>query len=427
MRRIDEWIRSDGENRKPFRLLIVFLFGFIFSVAVVAGLSWLFAAYETARWRPWLHEPRLSQDRLFDIIRNAVTTAAALGVGITLFFSYRRQRTTEATQRITAEAQLTAAAAQDTAAKALELSNKQYELERERRQDAVVADLRSRYSRAADQMGEPALASKLAGVFALATLADDWDRQENSFADRQTCIDLLVATYRASAEGTEPGALETKSAIWRTVIDRFKSKSNHGRRWVGSHLDFSGIRNPDSGLIDLRIDGSLDFSRTTSDKPMLVQATTLVDGGVLSFARSRHERIEFQGCSFSGGILDLSGVAVGHRVAFLGCVFDGTFLVLSNAATSKNIELIRCTFKDFPSPIIWPGARKLKFVQSVFATKVLDEEFSVKATGSYYPFDLVLRDNDFKKSAPKLVEISNPGNEQALEHIRRIVEGEGEL
>lgn len=99
-RRLDEWMRFDPPDRKPVRLSLVFLLGFLFSLAVVVGLTWLFAAYETANWFPWLHEPRLSQDKFFEVIRNAVTMGAALGVGITLFFSYRRQRTTEGTSAL---------------------------------------------------------------------------------------------------------------------------------------------------------------------------------------------------------------------------------------------------------------------------------------------------------------------------------------
>lgn len=163
-RRLDEWMRFDPPDRKPVRLSLVFLLGFLFSLAVVVGLTWLFAAYETANWFPWLHEPRLSQDKFFEVIRNAVTMGAALGVGITLFYSYRRQRTTEGTQRITAEAQRTAAEAQKTASKALELSIRQYALELDRRQDAVVSELRSRYSVAAEQLSAQALTVKLAGV-----------------------------------------------------------------------------------------------------------------------------------------------------------------------------------------------------------------------------------------------------------------------
>lgn len=420
-RRLDEWTRSDPENRKPVRLSLVFLFGFIFSFAVVSGLTWLFAAYETAQWLPWLHEPRLSQDKLFEVIRNAVTTAAALGVGITLFFSYRRQRTTEATQRITAEAQLTAAEAQETAAKALELSNKQYELERERRQDAVVAELRSRYSRAADQLSAEALTIRLAGVFALATLADDWDRQEDASTDRQTCIDLLLATYRALDSEDESDATETKSAIWRSVMDRFRMHSA-GRRWAGSHIDFSGLRHANSSVLALRVDGSLNFSRTSSDggATFYVQGIVLAQRGVLSFNGASHGGLEFRSCVFDSGRLDLTNVSVEQRIVFVECSFNGTYVVLDGAARGKNVEFISCSFNNFPNHIRRPAMRKLKFVDCVVATQVMGNEEDASAEGSVFfdvhPFDLVVRGTRFEGDAPEIEAMSDPGDLDLAEH-----------
>lgn len=318
-------MRFDPPDRKPVRLSLVFLFGFLFSVAVVVGLTWLFAAYETANWSPWLHEPRLSQDKFFEVIRNAVTMGAALGVGITLFFSYRRQRTTEGTHRITAEAQRTAAEAQKTASKALELSNRQHDLELDRRQDAVVSELRSRYSVAAEQLSAQALTVKLAGVYALATLADDWNRQQSS-ADRQTCVDLLLATYRALDSDTGRDSVETKSAIWRSVMDRFRV-NNSERRWAVGHVDFSGIKHPDSMVVAVRIDGSINFSRTRSEgRGFIVQSVILGQHGVLNFNGASHAGLEFRSCVFESGRLDLTGVAVEQRIVFQECSFNGTWV-----------------------------------------------------------------------------------------------------
>lgn len=414
-------MRFDPPDRKPVRLSLVFLFGFLFSVAVVVGLTWLFAAYETANWFPWLHEPRLSQDKFFEVIRNAVTMGAALGVGITLFFSYRRQRTTEGTQRITAEAQRTAAEAQKTASKALELSNRQHDLELDRRQDAVVSELRSRYSVAAEQLSAQALTVKLAGVYALATLADDWNRQQSS-ADRQTCVDLLLATYRALDSDTGRDSVETKSAIWRSVMDRFRV-NNSERRWAVGHVDFSGIKHPDSMVVAVRIDGSINFSRTRSEgRGFIVQSVILGQHGVLNFNGASHAGLEFRSCVFESGRLDLTGVAVEQRIVFQECSFNGTWVVLDDAAHGKNVEFVQCEFTSFPNAIRDPAMRKLKFVDCVIGTQVMaSEEDDTQGWKfhSLHPFDLVVRGTTFGNGAPEIEPMSRPGDPELLEHLRR--------
>jgi hypothetical protein len=105
--------KKEQQQRDPMKLHLIFAYGFLASLVVVGAMVWLFAAYETASWWWPAQEPKLSQDKWFEIVRNAVTTGAALGVGVTLFFSYRRQQTAEETQRIGAEAQRTAAKAQE--------------------------------------------------------------------------------------------------------------------------------------------------------------------------------------------------------------------------------------------------------------------------------------------------------------------------
>ncbi|MGO4230166.1 hypothetical protein AB4Y72_15000 [Arthrobacter sp. YAF34] len=399
----------------------MFLFGFLFSLAVMSCLSWLIAAYETANWLPWLHEPRLSQDKLFEIFRNAVTVGAALGVGITLFFSYRRQRTTEATQRITAEAQRTAAEAQKTAAAALELSTKQHELERERRQDAVVSELRSRYSVAAEQLSAEAFTVKIAGVFALATLADDWDRQQSP-ADRQTCIDLLLETYRAlSLEG---GGGAVTSAIWRSVMDRFRMHNRLGQRWAGGYVNFNGT-SPESMLVALRIDGSIDLSQTHSvGAPFVVQSVVLARGGVLNFNGASHSGLEFRSCVFESGRLDLQELHVEQRIVFQQCSFNGTYVVLDDAARGKNIEFIGCSFTAFPNPIRNLTMRKLKFIDCEISTRVMaDSEDPTEGIyrlmrRSVYPFDLIVRGSRFENGAPEIEPVSSPGDPYFPERMR---------
>jgi hypothetical protein len=52
--------------------------------------------------------------------------------------------------------------------------------------------LNERFATAAEQLGSDEPAVRLAGVYAMAGLADDWKEKEN----RQTCVDVLCAYLR---------------------------------------------------------------------------------------------------------------------------------------------------------------------------------------------------------------------------------------
>ncbi|WPU08093.1 hypothetical protein [Pseudarthrobacter oxydans] len=266
------------------RLPFVFLFGFLASLAVVGGMIWLFAAYETASLLPLSHEPRLSQDKWFEIVRNAVTTAAALGVGVTLFFSYRRQQTAEKTQLIASEAQLTSAKAQQTAAAALELSNKQHALDQSRRQDTVTAELRSRYVKTVEQLGSDHLAVRMAGIYSLAALADDWAVIGND-DERQVCIDLLGAYFRSAQPGESDSARrELRSATLDAVSTRLNGKTAEKRFWGRCNiaLDITGAAPSFDGVVIER-PGALRIRGATSCNFASLKDVD-VRGGFLGYA-----------------------------------------------------------------------------------------------------------------------------------------------
>lgn len=229
--------QRDGsvKQRDPMKLYLVFAWGFLASLAVVGGTTYLFAAYETASWRPLAADPPLTQDKWFEILRNAVTAAAALGVGVTLFFSYRRQQTAEETQRIGAEAQRTAAKAQETAAAALELANKQHDLEQSRRLDALSLSLRDRYSKMAEQLASSHLAVRLAGIYSLAALADDWAKNGN-LNERQVCLDLMCAYFRSQPDENPTVRKELVDATFQVVAQRLKSDSHGSEQWGTTRL-----------------------------------------------------------------------------------------------------------------------------------------------------------------------------------------------
>lgn len=390
-------------ERKPMKLPLVFLFGFLASLVVVGGLIWVFAAYEAGDLWPFAYNPRITQDKWFEVIRNAVTTAAALGVGITLFFSYRRQQTAEHNQRVAAEAQLTAARAQETAAAALELSTKQHGLDQDRRKDAVTAELRTRYAQTAEQLGSSHLPVRLAGVYSLAALADDWAAIGNE-DERQVCIDLLCAYFRSAQPGEDAAVKrELADATLQVIKERLVTATPQRKFWGssrirlqnagqlpslqritlgrggqlsitgasvnrptywheielnGGRLEVSGLRIKDwqlgirktriaggtLGLIAPEIEKNESGSSNDRQRSPIIQFRQLTMTGGLVRIYAPGYRIRFEDCVFKAGKMSIQtrgnqAATVGDRVVFRGCLFETDVFALSTLQGLGNAGL----------------------------------------------------------------------------------------
>lgn len=105
-------------------------------------------------------------DQLFNAARTAATLLGVAGLGGAALIGYRRQTATET-------------ALVDERTKALH----------------------ERYGAGAEQLGHDSAAIRLAGVYALASLADDWHIHRADARERQVCIDLLCAYLRSPAHG----------------------------------------------------------------------------------------------------------------------------------------------------------------------------------------------------------------------------------
>lgn len=394
------------------KLHLVFLFGFLASVVIVCGLIWIFAAYETADVWPLSHDPRISQDKWFEVIRNAVTTAAALGVGITLFFSYRRQQTAEQTQRIGAEAQFTAARAQKTAAAALKLSNKQHSLDQERRKDTVTAELRTRYAKTAEQLGSDHLAVRLAGVYSLAALADDWAEMGNR-EERQVCIDLLGAYYRSSQPGEENKNVraEIRAAILDAVSSRLQGQTPDRKRWSRCNIvltdpgrmpSLDGIVVNDGGA--LRVGGAArGFARISNAQ---LNGGLLHVGGKIEPGSTAFAVVESR---LSGGRLTValrstdpdveSGTSQRRVITFRKVTLDGARLnVLS---PEWDIEFIDCVFV-LGDLYVSVGGGSVTFAGCQFRSDVFKKPTGLRPVRSK---SLVVENCTFENDAPILMSV----------------------
>jgi Pentapeptide repeats (9 copies) len=187
-------------------------------------------------------------------------------------------------------------------------------LEEQRKQlDRTLAEQRTRtlnerFATAAGQLGsDKPPAVRLAGVYAMAGLADDWPE------NRQTCVDVLCAYLRLpyepdpgdEASGPERLAFRASREVRLTVIRVITAHLQEGAAvsWQGLDFDFAGV------VFDGGDFGGAKFS-----------------GGEVSFIGARFSggRVSFDDAEFSGAEVSFdSAVFSGGTVSFAGARFSG--------------------------------------------------------------------------------------------------------
>jgi uncharacterized protein YjbI with pentapeptide repeats len=222
-------------------------------------------------------------------------------------------------------------------------------LEEQRKQlDRTLAEQRTRtlnerFATAAGQLGDdkpPAV--RLAGVYAMAGLADDWEE------NRQTCVDVLCAYLRLPYD-PDPGEdatpadraayranREVRHTIIRLIRDHLLPDADAAVSWQGLNLDFTGVV----------FDGGDFAGARFSDGIVRFGGASFVSGEV-SFGRARFSggTVDFGGAGFSGGTVDFvfagfSGSKVnfgratfsGSKVNFGRAEFSGAEVIFSGAA-----------------------------------------------------------------------------------------------
>jgi len=211
----------------------------------------------------------------------------------------------------------------------------QQALEEQRKQlDKTLAEQRTRtlnerFATAAEQLGSDKPAVRLAGVYAMAGLADDWEE------NRQTCVDVLCAYLRMPYE-PDPGqdapaplrlAFQAIREVRHTVIRVITAhlRKDAAASWCGEDLDFTGA-----------IFDGCDFSGAQ------------FSGGTVSFSDAQFSsgRVDFGGAVFSGSTVSFSGARFsGGLVYFGGAVFSGGTVGFSHAQFSDGtVAFLRAGF-----------------------------------------------------------------------------------
>ena len=200
--------------------------------------------------------------------------------------------------------------------------------------------LNERFATAADQLGSDKPAIRLAGVYAMAGLADDW------LENRQTCVDVLCAYLRMPYE-PDPGdeasaperlAFRASREVRHTVIQVIAAhlQADAAVSWRGLEFDFRGVifdggdfRGAEfaSGLAvfdaakfsggKVRFDGAqfsggkVYFSDAEFTGGTISFRRAKFTGGTVSFDRAQFSggTAYFGGAEFSGGVVDFSDVS----------------------------------------------------------------------------------------------------------------------
>ena len=212
--------------------------------------------------------------------------------------------------------------------------------------------LNERFATAADKLGgdKPA-AVRLAGVYAMAGLADDWPE------NRQTCVDVLCAYLRLpydpdpgdAAAPAERAAYRANREVRHTIIRLIGAHLRAGAgassrpaalvSWQDLNFDFTGVVFDGGDFFNVTFSGRIvnfrdaDFSGGEVD---FSHAT--FSGGAVSFVSAKYSSgtVIFENARFSSSWISFYGAEFsGARVNFAGAEFSGEFITLQSAKFSS--------------------------------------------------------------------------------------------
>jgi uncharacterized protein YjbI with pentapeptide repeats len=274
--------RGDSGEARLWRLGTALAVSFttaIVGLAGLVGLAWVLLG--AAGYR---HHGAPALKDTIGVLQLVFATVAGAGALVALIVAYRRQKITEA----------------DSAHDRTRVFNE-------------------RFTAIAAQLGDDQPAVRLAGVHAMAGLADDWKQ------NRQTCVDVLCAYLRLpydpdpgeDADPAEKTAYRANREVRHTVIRLIGAHLRPGAAvtWQGLDFDFTGVV----------FDGG-DFTGVRFSGGFVLFTGAEFSGGQVSFNGARFSRgtVSFGGAEFSGGRVDFNGARFsGSEVSFNGARFSG--------------------------------------------------------------------------------------------------------
>jgi uncharacterized protein YjbI with pentapeptide repeats len=299
-----------------------------------------------------------SVQNTFDAIKIVLSLVAGIGAVVALAVAYRKQDLSEAAEH--------------------------REEAKEAREDTKLFN--ERFTKASDQLGSDQAAVRLAGVYAMAGLADDWA------AGRQTCIEVLCAylrmPYTPPADDTAapvatlaqrvlrraapvPGddadvqaerrqEREVRNTVLDVIGEHLRPAGQGSRpRWQGHRFNFRGavIDGGDLSRITTSGDTELTFNEATfvGTKVSFEEATFV--GGMVSFREATFSagEVSFFNATFSGGAVNFAGaVFSGGDVDFSSATFTDGDVFFGGATFGAGV--VSFSHATFSGGVVFFGA-----------------------------------------------------------------------
>ncbi|HEV8275321.1 MAG TPA: pentapeptide repeat-containing protein [Streptosporangiaceae bacterium] len=203
--------------------------------------------------------------------------------------------------------------------------------------------LNERFTTIAAQLGDDQAAVRLAGVHAMAGLADDWDE------NRQTCVDVLCAYLRMPYD-PDPGdeapagerlSFRSRREVRHTVIRVITARLQRDAAvsWQGLSFDFTGVVF-DGGNFSRAVfsGGEVDFRDAAFSVGEVSFVGAVFSGGTVNFRGAEFSggTVDFDSTEFSGGEVDFrSAEFSGGEVSFVGAGFFGGTVQFGGAVFSS--------------------------------------------------------------------------------------------
>ncbi|HEX6355253.1 pentapeptide repeat-containing protein [Actinophytocola sp.] len=266
---------------------------------VLIGLS-VFAVAAVLLWLALGLPAAPSPDTRLDVIKMALSVVAGVGGVVALVVAYRKQRIGEVVEA------------------------------RER-----VKVLNERFASACSQIGHEKPTVRLAGIYAMASLADEWLEQ------RQVCIDVLCAYLRIPYEPAldspwyHDEESEVRLSITSVISDHLRPGAPVG--WQGHEFNLvrAVLRSADFAGIQVT-GGRFYLSLTRFPAGRTAFDGMHVSGGEVWFGGAEFTggTVNFDNAEFSGGRVQFDGATfTGGEVTFRGAKFTGGEVDLSNVST----------------------------------------------------------------------------------------------
>jgi uncharacterized protein YjbI with pentapeptide repeats len=262
-----------------------------------------------------------STSELFELTKIGFAVTAGLGGLVALVVALRKQRVTEAAHSLASEAD---------------------------RRDSTRL-LNDRFVAASNLLGnESAAAVRLAGIYAMASLADDWGDQ------RQTCIDVLCAYTRLpyDAASAPAGERQVRETIFAVIRDHLGDSGDTS--WQGCDFDFSGST-VDGGTLDgiHLYAGRITFAGARFVSGELSFKGALLHSGVIDFSNAQFDggSVSFESTTFTGSnvTFEEATIAAGS-ISFQTAQFlDGHVDFKSCRLTGGTVDLTAAKFPVDPS------------------------------------------------------------------------------